>query len=119
MTLILSYAEFGGPLLAPELTDENNRTKMTGSLLFFEAESVEEVRKIVESDIYYTSGVVRLPSPSSNIQSISLYVFDLVEQRKYLYLTFCTSDALAVQLGDTAMAWAVIVVIAFSKKHLA
>lgn len=34
---------------------------MTGSLMFYEAESVEEVRKIIESDIYYTSGVVRLP----------------------------------------------------------
>jgi len=28
--------------------------------MFYEAESVEEVRKIIESDIYYTSGVVRL-----------------------------------------------------------
>ncbi len=34
---------------------------MAGSLMFFEAESIEEVRKIVESDIYYTSGVVRHP----------------------------------------------------------
>ncbi|KAI0280481.1 hypothetical protein BGY98DRAFT_1095473 [Russula aff. rugulosa BPL654] len=50
-------AKFGGPLVAPELTDEKDRTKMIGSLLFFEAESIEEVRKIVESDIYYTSGV--------------------------------------------------------------
>ncbi|KAF8489821.1 hypothetical protein F5888DRAFT_1808571 [Russula emetica] len=50
-------AKFGGPLLAPELTDEKDKAKMTGSLMFFEAESIEEVRKIVESDIYYTSGV--------------------------------------------------------------
>ncbi|KAN0107039.1 hypothetical protein V8E52_010547 [Russula decolorans] len=50
-------AKFGGPFLAPELTDEKDRTKMAGSLMFFEAESIEEVRKIVESDIYYTSGV--------------------------------------------------------------
>ena len=56
-------AEFGGALLTPELTDENDRKKMTGSLMFFEAESIEEVRKIVESDIYYTSGVVRLRLP--------------------------------------------------------
>jgi hypothetical protein len=33
---------------------------MTASLIFFDAESIEEVRKIVEADIYYTSGVVRL-----------------------------------------------------------
>ncbi|KAH9995508.1 hypothetical protein BJV77DRAFT_990680, partial [Russula vinacea] len=49
--------KFGGALLAPELTDENDRNKITGSLAFYEAESIEEVRKVVESDIYYTSGV--------------------------------------------------------------
>jgi len=42
------------------VTDESGRKKMIGSLMFYEAESIEEVRKIVESDIYYTSGVVRL-----------------------------------------------------------
>jgi uncharacterized protein YciI len=91
-------AEFGGPLLAPELTDEKGRNKMTGSILFFEAESIEEVRKIVESDVYYTSGVVRLTFPSSTIQSISFFDSDLVEQGAYLYLTFYTGDALAVEL---------------------
>jgi hypothetical protein len=54
------HTEFGGALLAPELTDENGRKKMTGSLMFYEAESIEEVRKMVESDIYYTNGVVSL-----------------------------------------------------------
>lgn len=47
--------------MAPERTDESGRKKMIGSLVFYEAESIEEVRKMVESDIYYTSGVVRLP----------------------------------------------------------
>jgi uncharacterized protein len=61
MTTFFFCAEFGGPLLAPELVDEKDRKKMTGSLMFFEAESIEEVRKIVQSDIYYTSGVVRHP----------------------------------------------------------
>lgn len=84
---------------------------MTGSLIFFEAESVEEVRKIVESDIYYTSGVVRFTFPSSTIRSTSFFDFDLVGQGKYLYLTFCTSDALAVELEDTAMAGTVIMII--------
>jgi uncharacterized protein len=56
---IIFRAEFGGALLAPELTDENGRKKMTGSLMFYEAESIEEVRKLVGSDIYHTSGVVR------------------------------------------------------------
>ena len=55
--------EYGGPLLAPDLTVEKDKEKMFGSLIFFEAESIEEVRKIVESDIYYTSGVVRHPLP--------------------------------------------------------
>jgi len=62
------HTEFGGALLAPELTDENGRKKMTGSLMFYEAESIEEVRKMVESDIYHTSGVVRLLL-SRNLQS--------------------------------------------------
>ena len=74
------FSEFGGPLLAQELTDEKGRTKMTGSLIFFEAESIEEVRKIVELDIYYTSGVVRPTFPNSAIQSISFFDFDPVEQ---------------------------------------
>lgn len=67
MTPFFLCAEFGGPLLAKELTDEKGRTKMIGSLMFFEAGSIEEVRKTVEADIYYTSGVVRFPSPSSTI----------------------------------------------------
>jgi len=91
-------AEFGGPLLSPELTDEQGRTKIIGSLFFLEAESVEEARKIVESDIYYKSLVVRLTFPGSTIQSISFFDFDLVEQGAYLYLTFYTGDALAVEL---------------------
>ena len=55
--------------MAPELTDENGRKKMTGSLMFYEAQSIEEVRKMVESDIYYTSGVVShllFRNPQSN-----------------------------------------------------
>ena len=98
------HTEFGGALLAPELTDEKDRNKITGSLFYLEAESIDEVRKIVESDIYYTSGVVRLAFPSSTIQSISSFDFDLVEQGAYLYPTFHTGDALAVELEGTATA---------------
>ena len=65
MTIPIFCLEFGGALLAPELTDESGRKKMAGSLLFYEAESIEDVRKIVEADIYYTSGVVR-PTLSSS-----------------------------------------------------
>lgn len=49
--------KFGGPFLAPELTDDKGRKKMMGSLVIYEAESVEEVRKIIEADIYSTNGV--------------------------------------------------------------
>jgi hypothetical protein len=78
MTPFFLCAEFGGPVLAPELFDEKDRAKMIGSLMFCEAENIEEVRKIVESDIYYTSGVVRLSLPSSTIQPVSFFDFDLV-----------------------------------------
>ncbi len=45
--------------MAPEITDEKGRKKMMGSVIFYEAESIEEVRKVVESDPYYADGVVR------------------------------------------------------------
>jgi hypothetical protein len=32
--------------------------KMVGSVLIFEGESLEQVRKRIEADIYYTSGTV-------------------------------------------------------------
>ncbi|KAI0044737.1 hypothetical protein FA95DRAFT_1561931 [Auriscalpium vulgare] len=47
---------FGGAMLIPESVD-SKPTEMVGSVLFYEAESLEEVQKTVESDIYYTSGV--------------------------------------------------------------
>ncbi|KAJ7698586.1 hypothetical protein B0H17DRAFT_1050119 [Mycena rosella] len=45
-----------GALLTPEslLSEEK---KMVGSMFIFEAENIETVKKIVENDIYYTSGV--------------------------------------------------------------
>jgi len=45
--------------LAPEVKDERGRNKMIGSVLFYEASSIEEVRKVIESDPYYKDGVVR------------------------------------------------------------
>ncbi|KAI0044730.1 hypothetical protein FA95DRAFT_1496620 [Auriscalpium vulgare] len=47
---------FGGAMLTPESVDTKPK-EMAGSVLFHEAESLEEVQKTVESDIYYTSGV--------------------------------------------------------------
>ncbi|KAJ7931265.1 hypothetical protein B0H13DRAFT_1959667 [Mycena leptocephala] len=45
-----------GALLTPEslLSDDK---KMIGSTFIFEAENIETVKRIIESDIYYTSGV--------------------------------------------------------------
>ncbi|GBE83944.1 hypothetical protein BKA93DRAFT_736345 [Sparassis latifolia] len=48
----------GGPLLSPEsIASPTAEKKMVGSLMIFEADNIETVKKIVESDIYYTSGV--------------------------------------------------------------
>ncbi|KAJ7815289.1 hypothetical protein B0H14DRAFT_2848150 [Mycena olivaceomarginata] len=46
----------GGALLTPEslLSDDK---KMIGSTFIFEAENIETIKKAIESDIYYTSGV--------------------------------------------------------------
>jgi len=46
----------GGATLTPESLTGGDK-KLTGSVLIFEAESLEAVRKMVESDVYYTSGV--------------------------------------------------------------
>ena len=50
--------DVGGAMLSPESVEPGGEVKMVGSVLVFEAETIEEVRKTVESDIYYTSGVV-------------------------------------------------------------
>ncbi|KAJ7931227.1 hypothetical protein B0H13DRAFT_860860 [Mycena leptocephala] len=46
----------GGALLSPESLTGAER-KMIGSLMIYEAESLEAVRSVIESDIYYTAGV--------------------------------------------------------------
>lgn len=53
----------GGAMLTPESIQLGSEKKMVGSVLIFEAETLEAVRKVVERDIYYTSGVVCLPKP--------------------------------------------------------
>jgi len=40
------------------LIKDGERAKAMGSLLIVKAETIEEVRKMMTSDIYYTSGVV-------------------------------------------------------------
>lgn len=48
-------------MLTPESVDTKPK-EMVGSILFYEAESLEEVQKTVDSGIYYTSGVVSTPT---------------------------------------------------------
>lgn len=42
--------------ILPEFGDGPKEAK--GSMLIVEAENIEEVRKMIEADVYYTSGVV-------------------------------------------------------------
>ena len=64
--------------------------------MFYEAESIEEVRKIVKSDIYYTSGVVRLSLFPAHSPPMLLFV--TVEQGECRHRTVCAGDALAVDI---------------------
>ena len=46
-------------MLTPEsIETPNSEKKMIGSVLIMEAENMAAVRKAIEEDIYYTSGVV-------------------------------------------------------------
>ena len=53
-------AEVLGPTLAPESILPGAEPKLNGSLLVAEATSIEEVKKVVEGDVFYTNDVVRL-----------------------------------------------------------
>ncbi|KAJ6616479.1 hypothetical protein B0H10DRAFT_2037227 [Mycena sp. CBHHK59/15] len=46
----------GGVLLTPESLTSADK-KMVGSMMIFEAENLDAVRTMIETDIYYTSGV--------------------------------------------------------------
>ena len=50
----------GGGLVDPA-TYQFAEKKLIGSMMVYEAESLEAVRKLVEADIYYTSNVVSAP----------------------------------------------------------
>jgi len=49
--------QVGGMLLDPELHDDSDLKPAVGSILIVKAESLSEVKAMIESDIYYTSGV--------------------------------------------------------------
>ncbi|KAF8638015.1 hypothetical protein AX16_010647 [Volvariella volvacea WC 439] len=51
------FTRVGGPLLTPESLEPGAQKKMIGSTMIFEAESIEEVRKVIENDPYYVTGV--------------------------------------------------------------
>ncbi|KAG1745494.1 uncharacterized protein EDB91DRAFT_1019107, partial [Suillus paluster] len=47
-----------GGLLTPESQDaEPHNRKFMGSALIYEAESLEDVRRLVEADLYWTEGI--------------------------------------------------------------
>ncbi|KAG6866658.1 hypothetical protein C0991_000768 [Blastosporella zonata] len=53
------HVRIGGVLLTPEsIATETADKKMVGSMFICKAAKIEEVKKIVENDIYYKSGVV-------------------------------------------------------------
>ncbi|KAF8070346.1 hypothetical protein FPV67DRAFT_1668212 [Lyophyllum atratum] len=52
------FIRVGGVLLTPEsIATPTSDKKMVGSMFICEAENIEEVKKVVESDIYYKAGV--------------------------------------------------------------
>jgi uncharacterized protein YciI len=55
----ISWIELGGMLLSPEAIElESHARKAVGSLLIVQARTINEARTVIESDVYYTSGVV-------------------------------------------------------------
>jgi hypothetical protein len=49
----------GGAILTSEsIETPSSEKKMIGSMLIMEADNMDKVRKAIEEDIYYTSGVV-------------------------------------------------------------
>lgn len=58
--VLRDVAEVLGPTLTPESILPGAEQKMNGSLLIAEATSIEEVKKIVESDAYYVNNIVSL-----------------------------------------------------------
>ena len=68
---LMLYTEVGGVTLTPEsIESATSAKKMTGSMLVFHAESIDKVKAVIESDIYYTTGVV------SAFRSITLLGLD-------------------------------------------
>lgn len=57
-------------LLDPDLRDDGDLKPAVGSLLIVKAESLSEVKAMIESDIYYTSGVVSFQNHTTLVTSV-------------------------------------------------
>jgi hypothetical protein len=56
-------SEVGGMILTPEsIESEDTEKTVVGSLMIVQAETFNDAKKLVESDVYYTSGVVSCSS---------------------------------------------------------
>jgi len=58
LTCFGNAVEVVGPTLTPESVLPGAEKKMNGSLLVVEASSIEEVKSIVENDVFYSNNVV-------------------------------------------------------------
>lgn len=56
--LWLRRTELGRPFMTPESLGPGADQKLIGSVMFFEAANIDDVRKLIENDIYYKSDVV-------------------------------------------------------------
>jgi len=63
-------AEVGGPTLTPGSVLPVAETKMNGSLLVMETSSIEQVKSIIESDVFYSNNVV---SPLAQFPAHAFY----------------------------------------------
>ncbi|KAF9567916.1 hypothetical protein CPC08DRAFT_626012 [Agrocybe pediades] len=52
------FIQIGGAITTPEaITNPDAPKNMVGSVFLIQAESIDDVKKMIENDIYYTSGV--------------------------------------------------------------
>ena len=70
LTNLGDVAEVLGPTLTPESVLPGAEQKMNGSLLVVEASSIEEVKTIVENDVFYNNNVV---SPLAQFSAHALH----------------------------------------------
>ncbi len=87
-------------MLTPEsIESETAERKGVGSMLVCEAESMAEVKKIIEGDIYYTAGVVSVRCLFRSGVAIDRALFAAVGSGEDYYLAICPSNAVSVDLS--------------------